>query len=856
MSRRGRDKRAPAARAHGAEITDVVSQMEVTAAKPAFLAAVTAAKEQLAQEQSRRATEAAARGAHRTAGRANAGHRWLAGALIGLLIVALTAVLLLAPLGRIEAEPFQGFQGLVVSSYSLQPVPGVEVHRVLPQATELVARTDAEGMFNIQAASNVASSDYMLLFQGRRIGEFHTGREERLVRGYDQFIVDVKLERSSREQAVHLEPGAAITPSPTIRLELDASATQAWDGTITEDMQWPAYFLFAQVLGGIYELQGPADPGLRLSVFISAADLQLFETQARQVRLIARDERYLRQEENGKGTTWRAYHHHGWYATSFPEYAFLPRIDPGIEEVTSGPGGRAGAWVTWNPQPRTPYALLAPPPVEGYATACWIDWLAENGTQTKVPAVRLQGRTRAQPLLYDVLYYSSDYDEYFSYQNFPSKPARECYFWPGDEPRGYFREDVAPPLAAWFEQGDARGQFWIKLMDFTLAQPRVFGPVTYKTQAKPGSYDISFELGGLGEVTTMRLTGDLDKLAQPPQWDLYSDNVTDAYGYEAEITIQHPGSYRVRAIVTETSGNVIYVERSIPCAPPGILGYETWSPGDVPVLEGRTTCPMQNASVRQVSLNGVSSPAAYGYTATNVAGAALFIDPPPQFQETPLKELRVTLFARATGGDATEMALRPEVIAGVRSGNLVKPFTVSDNFSYENGSLYPINSAAHSFHVQVALNLAEDPQAQQTPEAYLQRQYAEGHGETWFKMVTGIDVQHLPSRPELLRQLREFRNSRYFGQKFASTEITEINWVDKLWGRKLPAGTGLKLHVVFDDYNLLYAGQWEFYSGTSYPSRVELENEDGEILWVYYDFSPLAWTAQHREAGQPASGKQ
>ena len=137
----------------------------------------------------------------------------------------------------------------------------------------------------------------------------------------------------------------------------------------------------------------------------------------------------------------------------------------------------------------------------------------------------------------------------------------------------------------------------------------------------------------------MKLEGDLSQLSGPPEWDFYCDNILDARGPEAHLTIYHPGSYKVQAIVCEKSGNVILVERHLMFPPNGVLGYEPWDPGYLAVSEASQTLPTQMTTLRSVSINSVASPSAYGYTASNVLGSALYVNPPADFHDTPLKEV-------------------------------------------------------------------------------------------------------------------------------------------------------------------------------------------------------------------------
>jgi hypothetical protein len=838
-----------------AEMMRAVSSKDVAEARPAFLTAIANARTELALTERRHYSgdneedlspldmRCEARRQRLTLVRRVA-YAAAAAVLVLLSCGGLAALLLLFSPKPIEATPELGLHAQVISVFDLRPVSGVEVYRILRRdwfmlSAELVAKTDALGGFEIPAANEVESTEYELRFAGRKVGdEFHTGKGEQYARGDEKFRVDIQPERDKHERNVSLKPGQTKTLPSGLRITLDNRAKTGWCGKVIDDKQWPSNFLFAQVAGGIYMIEGPPSPDLRLSAFVSGDTLKLFETPAEHLRLIAQSEKYYELEKHKKQLEWRSANHQGWYVTNMAPYKDLPQQTPDIQPVPNSANEPSGAWVGWDAHPGTQYAILAPPPAQGQAVVCWIE---DGSGSSAIPAIRLLGRNRVQPLVYDVVYYYPKNDEYYYYPEYMYRPANECSFSEGLGSREYFHQDAfVVPLFEMFSHHEVPGQFWLRLMDFTLSGPHVFGPVTYNIPEPPGQYSIEFDKHGIGEVSRMKLTGDTKRLAQPPAWDFYCDGVEDAYGESADICIHHEGAFRMRAILHERSGNVIFVEGCMDFKPPQVLGYEHSSPSDLPVMEGVASNPSAVASARIVSNNAVSSPAAYGCLACNVAGPELYIDPPAGFHNTPLKELRITLFAKATGGDAEKMYLSPMIGLNRPATNKTHPSLGDFSFDWFklNGDRIPID-ADTGYRVQCALDRADDPLYMESPAQFLSLEFSTGHGDKGFKRLTGIDIHNLPTEKALVAQLREYQRNRYFGMEYAKATTTRLYWVQHMWGFQIPEGSGMLVYVQANDYNLLYAGQWDIYSGGDYPSCVELVRADGQPYKVFYNFSGL-----------------
>ena len=126
-----------------------------------------------------------------------------AAAAVLLIGFSVGLVLLLPSKRQLVAAEFRGVQGYVKSSFDLKPVGGAEgvsanddgqpaaelevaVSRKSRESAKgvLVALPACHPVLNIPAAESVDSDDYILLFNGKQVGEFKTGPEERKVRGY------------------------------------------------------------------------------------------------------------------------------------------------------------------------------------------------------------------------------------------------------------------------------------------------------------------------------------------------------------------------------------------------------------------------------------------------------------------------------------------------------------------------------------------------------------------------------------------------------------------------------------------------------------------------------------------------
>jgi hypothetical protein len=849
-------------RGDDAEVIGAVSNEDVKAAKPAFLTAIANAKTELSltarrhdsavgvEEQAQLDQRDAARRQRLTLVRRVA-YAAAAAALVLLSCGGLVALIMLFMPKPIEATPELGLHGLVKSTFAPEPpVAGVEIRRISTDqegtsTSELLTSTNASGMFYLDQSETNKIGQCDLYYDGEPLGTtFQTGPECIKARGSDTFKVDVQPERIKHEILVTLKPGETNEPIPgLLRVSLSSGAKAVWTGKLVEDRNWPSNFTFGQIAGGIYKLDGTPSKDLRIIAFVSDDILKSFATSANRLRLIAQSEQYRIQDEfkkyKGEETGWRAGFHRGWFVTSHPPCDFLLQQSLRIEKLSPTTDESRGAWVSWQALPQTQYAILAPFAADGHAEGCWID--TRIGKVHNVnPGIRILGQHKPLPIIYDILYYDPKRDEYFTYGQYCYRPSRESYWSLDDQPRGYFQQaNFSLPLPEILEHGSGPGQFWILQMDFTMTEPQVYGPVTYNATKHRGKYNIKFQVNKIGEVTRMRLLGNRQMLAQPPAWDYDCDNVADGFGNDAELPVYHAASIKVRVVLREKCGNTILLERSIYFPPPGILGYEPDTPVDNVVMAGIAQPRPDGEKLRVISVNSVANQAAYSYSVSQLAGPALFIDPPAKFHDTPLKEYRIWLYARAAGGDAELMYIYPYINFGTLTGSKLMPVNGNYPFPLEDGIPSPINIGGNGYNIEEAIKRDNNPKSEETPLQYLLRQYYNDESIKMFHLISGIDLYNPPSDQNLLVKLYELRNSNKFTVKFANSKIQQLYWTESLRGIELPSDKGFLLRIKLNDYNWLYAGQWDIYSGAPNPSRIELETVDGEIYKAYYDFSGL-----------------
>jgi hypothetical protein len=105
-------------------------------------------------------------------------------------------------------------------------------------------------------------------------------------------------------------------------------------------------------------------------------------------------------------------------------------------------------------------------------------------------------------------------------------------------------------------------------------------------------------------------------------------------------------------------------------------------------------------------------------------------------------------------------------------------------------------------------------------------------------IIVGIDPRNPPAETELLKKLEDFRASKYFCQPFITEEVQELRYTSNSFGTKPPMGaTGLMVSLVAETQNLLYAAQWDMYTGPEHPARIEIETTDGRVLSRYFDYT-------------------
>ena len=751
----------------------------------------------------------------------------------------------------VEATPFMGLHGLVISSYDLNPVPGIEIRRInadgaLQSGSVLVATTNAQGMFDIPATAEATSTRYELHLDGRVISQFQTGTSEQYMRGYEKFIVDVPLARDKRTLVIKIEPGERLAVSESVSIELDQAAPSSWRGSLTDDKQWPSNFLFGQVAAGILKLDGPPTDHLRMTVHVANEVLAYYRAAASDLRVITHSETYKQRELENSPHGWRAHAHQGWYVLgqSVEDYSFLDLQQPQLKIVASD-DKRGRCELSWTARPGAPYAVLIAPQKTGEAQTYWLQRRV-NGQLWSAPGVQILGRQRLQPLIYSVSYFSPERGRSYRYPAYFYCPSRECWFAEAEEPQDFYHTGYSVPLTAMFAEGAVPGEFLLHLMDFTVTNSVDYTHIRHQGTQTPNLYEINIAAGEIGQITKLTLDGDLIDLAAPPEWDFYCDGIVDAKGYSADLRIQRYGSYSIRAILREKNGNIVFAEKTYECKAPILLGYEPWGTYDVPVLAGQADRPVEAGSIRAVSLKAVASPSAFGYSASSIAGPLVYFAVPPEFQQLPLKEVRCYLYGRAVGGDALpstsgmQQYLNIDYLLATPSRGANAPLELRGDYVRSDGIVSYVNASGHSWIIKNFLEKVDSGQPLSEAITYLKHENFTFQSKTVFRALTGLDIEHLPAPEEVVKVLRRFQSSPYYAVKYAAATTSELCWTSKLWGLRLQAGQGLVAAIILNDYNLLYAGQWEFYSGRDYPSRIELVAEDGRSWTGYFDYSQLA----------------
>lgn len=817
-----------------------VSQLERDSLRPAFRTAVGRALSRQRDQQSR------ALKLRRLALATAAALLLLVSGGVGFALYAL-----ISPVA-VEAGMMQGLQGSVLSAFDMQPVPGVEVRKVRPAAPsggELAATTNAQGLFNLPPVKGEQARSYELWFDGRRLIQFETGDAKRRMRGYREFIVDAKVKAESRTFKRNLKPGETVELVSGVRVSLDPAA-KAWQGSFSDDKQWPSNFLFGQIVGGIYKLHGPACGGLRLSAYVSADVLRYYDAKPEELQVITCSQAYRDAEASRDlgphELEYRSSIHRGWYIVGRPpaEYAQRLGLDPQQPQIEEDSIGRGGAWISWEAQPGAPYALLLPPHKDGKAVACWVDRLVsdEKGNETRrlIPAVRVIDRRRAQPLLYEVTYHDPGGMDYVFPEHY-YMPSQECWFT-DIRPRGISDRSFTLDFIKLFQEPPGSVRFTVSMLDFTTENRIIYDNITNHSAEPPRQYNIVSSQPQRGDVSTLRITGSTKGRIASIQWDRDSDNVIDAFSDETEL-VDTRGSYQyVRAVVYEKSGTIVLVDRVLYIGQPSQVSYMPDQYWGWRVMECNAAAPMPEASLGALSVNSVASPIAYGISAGTNAGPALFIQPPQELQHKALREIRIELYAQAVFGDALpgtdagQMDLTPEVYISHPTGNSMCAYTTRGDFPIAGGEVVTINDAGQSCIARDALEMLESGAGLQPVYSHLIANNGRQQGHDTFLRATGINTYNLPALPRLKELLEQYVNGPYFAMRYAGLEPAKIAWRQRLWGLKLEDQDGLLVRIMINDRGLPVSGEWRLYSGGKSASRITIVADDGSTSTAYLDY--------------------
>jgi len=844
MTKRG-DQFRGAGRTEG-PVTGYVEPARAEAARDDFLRAVASARQVELQHQQRAA---------------RVRRSLLAAAAAVLMLATGLSLGMLLFFRPVQAEPFAGMQGVVLSSYDRRPLSGVQIYGVAAGGAlgqQPLAVTDAAGGFLIPAAVEGAPGELKLYYDGEDLGQsIKLGPQELASRGFKKIYVDVPAARRRSELPASLQAGQRESLSGN--LALSAAAEQGWKGKLIVDGNWPACFAFAQIAGGIYELQlneaaqaASQAPAVRLHVRVDQQVLRTYFAQPQDLRLLARSSEYEMRERGDKQTRWRSYYHRGWYYAEQPPAQYLPvtqlRIDesssdaesPANQPLSSASAG-PGAWVSWDAQPGVQYALAVPFSRDGEISACCLCSPGSDGKYITARGIRLLDRQRTQPLVYDVMWYDQQYDSYYFEPAYMSNFVNEHYFADEVFPRGHLNGDLGVRQIGADEYRKLAEPYWLRQFDFTLDENKAisYGPLKVDYSRRPDAYSVQVDHAGVGSVAKLKVAGDLSKLAERPAWYFLGDPTPYAWGETAELLISHAGTYKVQAVLKETDGNVVIVDQQIVIPGEGIIGYVNNGSEMMPYIAG-AAAPLAETSRRRIlSPLSVATPAAFGSIASGWAGPYVYVELPAEFHDTPLHEGRITLYASPRGGDTDLIPLMPSIEPVKPTGDPVYPYQLCDEFLPDQETPDRLVLTLLSYYTHRALQIDTGGETA-TPMELLDEYCNLPSHLGQLQYVLGLDPAHLPTNAEMLEIFERFAQSPYYLWRCATEEKQELKWAIDLRGGVLPAAAGLRVGIKLEDQNYLLAGQWDLYSGGSCLSRVEIESADGRVYTTYIDYSRLS----------------
>jgi hypothetical protein len=768
---------------------------------------------------------------------------WRWGLGLALLCLLMASIPLLFPHETaLIAANYPGMQGQVISGNDRLPVSNVQVCLQCEQQDgggqsvnreELVDVTDACGFFDIPARELEQPCEVRFIRDGEELAKLDCVPGVTDFIGFERIVIRDSKTKACEKFDVVLQPGKTKEVSPGISVSLAASAAGPWQGALIYDRRWPSAFSYGCVVDGIFQLDGSPVDGLTLSVVLDKADLEFFNASAKQVKLISFCEEYLRRDR------FQGFHR-GWYAADQPPKGYGLAAMAGRLQQTD----EQAAVLSWPAQPGEKYALKVPLRVTGEYVLTHYN---PDGAHYDSPRyLRLQLTNQNHPQLYLVRNFRAQslsgeyseitmqprvaqpFQELTKVENLPDAPAAVA------EP---------PELLDYYPAGAWR----MEIVDFTLDEPYRFTYSPPDSISKPSSYQLQCAPGVVGGKSIARITGDLDRLASPPAWDLFGDYVDDAYGTEVEIPAPYPGSYKVRVTLRDDNGAVTVIEDQIQVIDPRLslfmMGYMA-----NPVLPCAGEAPAQEQSQLVLTNNALANPLPYGYTSSGIAGPGWICDLPASLHDVPLKKLRLVMYASAAGAENRHVGLQPVLfqIPHEQPGPMLKG---EKEWVFASGNTWDINNNGLSHAARYGLRAYKDGED-------LHQFFAIGSQfyETWLDGISesiehkfGWDFDNLPPSEVIAATLQEFMDSPALGRRYVIDQDQRLEWEFNLYDQQLPAGEDLLVWVNLETQGLLVSGQWLLYSGGDKAGYIEVEVEGQEPWRGYLDLSPLA--TNNKKAG-------
>jgi hypothetical protein len=762
-------------------------------------------------------------------GRPRCSWRW---ALASMLTLALLigGPLLLHERPAPVAAPYPGLQGQVISGGDLRPVSGVQVWLQAAggsalgfggQASrQLVDITDPAGFFDVPPCELDQPCQVVFTHSGEEVACLEEQPGQRDFTGYQQIMIVGSGSLPEESYWVEINPGQLAKPAPGLQVSLAASAAQWWYGALSHDQRWPAAFSYGCVLDGVYWLEGAPAPGLELTVQLDPAALEFFHASPEQVALISHSDGF-QDNDAARGF------HRGWYPAEQPPPGY--GLAPVMTRLVYDKQGQAS--ITWPAEPGVKYALKVPMQIEGELafTYCY-----QNATRPECqPYLRLQLLNQTKPQLYAVQVWhdggtGAGWQE-LTLQPRVHMPVYELCNSP----------ELPDAPAAGFDYTPT-GRWRLDLEDFTLQEHHYFEIDAPPTLPKPGQYKLEFTPGEVGGMSIARVTGDLDRLAQPPAWDLRCDFVDDAYGPEVELPAPYPGSYKVRVTLREKNGAITVLEDAIEVVDPELALFMPGPFNAVPVLSTVAGEPGICSELHVLTATALANPLPYGYSVSNLAGPVIRCDLPPELHGVSLRKIRIVQSATPAGGDTANIELQPELWLAptVQAGPLL---TGISEWRLPSGGNLDICNSGLSHLARYALARAEhggDARALLAAGTFHDH-YVAGIADS-LKLKLGWDTTNLPPASEIVATLRQFRASPAFGRRTVTEFGQRLEWEFDLYGQHVPPGQDLLLGYSIETQGLLLAAQWKLDGREGNPSYIEIETDGQQQPWHgNIDYSPM-----------------